>query len=707
MEQQTQTTLLPNDTLQSDKYRIDKTLGAGGFGITYLATHTILDKKVAIKELFLATRDLYCTRQNTVSKEVTPHFDKNTFQQFRKRFLDEARTLHKFDQTKGIVKVIDTFDENNTSYFVMDFVDGQPLTSIVENDRNAIFHIGKITKYTTQLLQTLQNVHQAGILHRDVKPDNILIDKNDNLVLIDFGIARSYDEGKVSEQTGMATIGYAPPEQLITKAERGAFTDLYSVGGVLYFMCCKMRPQSMDEQVQEGFISAKKRNPNTPDWLDQIITKALQPKTKERYQTAQQFLEALGNQPQTQQEIPFIPNNNSANNTTIDTNNLFSNNNNSNQNTAFQPNQNQQNQNTTFPINQNQQNQNTTINFGNNTNVPNNSNNQNTFVAQEKNPTKKINYGLIGIVGILLLLVIGGGIFFMLPSSKKEDNDWAKEEFKGKVTAYFEDENHVKTNYVRVSEKGTTAFQIYKKGEKKPLFKETFSTHEKKDGKYILISNDMNDPKKPKKSEYEFDLVKGDLTPIPMSIDTSSGNTGNSGNTGSGNTGNSGNTGSGNTGNSGNTGSGNTGNSGNTGSGNTGNSGNTGSGNTGNSGNGNNPQKIQQIKDNIQQFVELNCDFEDDILGMGGFTDIFAFVQKNETGYTIDQINVEVQIIRNNGQLYKKEFATFYNVQQNSKPRIKIPDQEAGKKIRIYMTYLKCSAINFETRQFHYPDKVY
>ncbi|TAG38632.1 MAG: serine/threonine protein kinase [Cytophagia bacterium] len=292
MEKDSQT-LIISDTLQQGKYHIDSILGQGGFGITYLATHALLGKKVAIKELFLSTGTLYCTREKTVSKEIKPQFDNEKYTEFKQNFLQEARTLYKLDKVKGIVKIIDIFDENNTSYFVMDYIEGYSLKELVS--KKTKLSIEEAINYAEQLLNTLQQVHQYNILHRDIKPDNILIDKNtDTICLIDFGIAREYMTDKTITNTQiMYTPGYAPPEQAVQNAKRGTYSDLYSVGAVLYFCLSGKKPQTSDEIMLNGLLEPKQIDDNIPDWINSIVVKSLRPKPADRFQTAEDFLLAL------------------------------------------------------------------------------------------------------------------------------------------------------------------------------------------------------------------------------------------------------------------------------------------------------------------------------------------------------------------------------------------------------------------------------
>lgn len=288
MEQQH--TLLKNDTLQSGKYQIKEVLGQGGFGITYLAVHKILQVEVAIKELYISAQSTFCTRSET-DKTVIPHFGEDKFADFRKKFLDEAYTLARFRGVKGIVQVVDTFEENGTVYFVMEFIKGKSIKKLVEEQ--GFIPEKQATAYTCQILEALKFVHLKGVLHRDLNPNNIIIDPDGNPILIDFGIAREFEEDVTITQTTFRTIGYSAPEQAVLRARRGAFTDLYSIGGTLYFMLTGNRPQSIDEIELDGFKAPKDLNPSISEQLNRVVIKAINKKPAERFQSAEELLGEL------------------------------------------------------------------------------------------------------------------------------------------------------------------------------------------------------------------------------------------------------------------------------------------------------------------------------------------------------------------------------------------------------------------------------
>jgi len=218
------------------EYRLDSVLGAGGFGITYLAHDTNLEKDVAIKEYLpgaVAVRGSGGTVLPTSSgleKEYRWGLD---------RFIQEARTLAKFSHP-NIVRVNRFFETNGTGYMVMDYEAGEPLKAWLQ--RNPFPPEPTLRAMLAPLLDGLEKVHIAGFLHRDIKPDNIFIRQDGSPVLIDFGSARQAVAGATQALTTIVSPGYAPFEQYTTSAEQGPWSDIYSLSGVLYFAVTGQSP---------------------------------------------------------------------------------------------------------------------------------------------------------------------------------------------------------------------------------------------------------------------------------------------------------------------------------------------------------------------------------------------------------------------------------------------------------------------------------
>lgn len=289
----TQDILQKGTRLQNGKYTIENVLGQGGFGITYLAEHSLFGK-VALKELYLNhNTQMYCTRQG---ENVLPKFETGQFEQFKVKFLDEAKTLVRFKNTKGIVKVLDYFEENNTAYFSMEYINGRTLESIVEMNKEAnhpFMDERASLEIISQLSEALSVVHREGVLHRDIKPSNILVDFQGKATLIDFGIARSYIEGKSQVQTAFYSEGFSAPELKIVNLPKGPFTDIYSLASTLYYCLTSQPAQTADQREMEGFKSPKYLNPRVTKSTNEAIIKAIQLRASERPQSIEEFMDLL------------------------------------------------------------------------------------------------------------------------------------------------------------------------------------------------------------------------------------------------------------------------------------------------------------------------------------------------------------------------------------------------------------------------------
>jgi serine/threonine protein kinase len=226
---------LPPQT-ELHEYRIEQVLGAGGFGTTYLARDTHLEKPVAIKEYFpseLAMRAAVGRVQPATSQRDAD------YRWGLDRFLQEARTLAKFNHP-NIVRVLRYFEAHGTAYMVMDYERGEPLKNLMV--LNPRLPEAELRRLLGPLLDGLRVVHAAGFLHRDIKPDNIFVRTDGTPVLIDFGSARNALGGETRSLTAILTPGYAPLEQYSSDSRQGPWTDLYALGGVLYRAVTGVQP---------------------------------------------------------------------------------------------------------------------------------------------------------------------------------------------------------------------------------------------------------------------------------------------------------------------------------------------------------------------------------------------------------------------------------------------------------------------------------
>lgn len=282
-----QSELSSGTMLSGGKYVIEKKIGAGGFGITYLARHTILDRKYAIKEFFMSG---YNVRNNATNHVSLQGLEVKDFDRVRQTFINEARTLAHLNN-EAIVKVIDIFDENGTSYMVMPFVEGTTLKSMVEKDGPMEYEMA--VNYMVQICEALTYIHSKDILHRDVTPDNVIVTPEQKIVLIDFGSARKFIDNKTQRQTTIVKPGYAPLEQHSARSRKGAFTDIYSVGAVFYYLLTGERPMDATERVLEKMKEPIELNPNIPPQINAIIMKAMEMDGEMRYQSAKELIDDI------------------------------------------------------------------------------------------------------------------------------------------------------------------------------------------------------------------------------------------------------------------------------------------------------------------------------------------------------------------------------------------------------------------------------
>ena len=217
--------------LQDGKYRIVRFINSGGFGCTYEAEHTLLRKRLAIKEFFVKD---FCNRDETTGNIFVGTQSKMALvERLMRKFIDEAVALGKMNHPH-IVQVSDVFMENGSAYYVMDYIDGCSLDEMVK--RHGRLPEEKALAYIRQAAEALDYVHGMNRLHLDIKPGNIMVDSNDNAILIDFGVSKQYDsvEGENTSTLLGMTPGYAPIEQMGNSVQQFTpTTDIYALGATL------------------------------------------------------------------------------------------------------------------------------------------------------------------------------------------------------------------------------------------------------------------------------------------------------------------------------------------------------------------------------------------------------------------------------------------------------------------------------------------
>lgn len=282
--------ILPEGTfLCNGKYKIEKRIGIGGFGITYKACQNALGREVCIKEYFLSGK---CVR-DVQSYNVYPQGVSNEFyRKYRDSFEREARMLAELHHP-NIVEVVDVFKENNTSYMVMMYIEGQNLQKIVEHKGRLKYT--EAVNYIAQIAGAVDYIHKRHILHRDIKPENIMLTADYKAILIDFGSARVFEKDKTQIHTSILTNGYAPPEQYASKSRKGSYTDIYALGATFYYALTGQTPLEATARLIEKMPEPKSLVSDIPEEANRTILKAMQLKSENRHQTVSDFMDDLRN----------------------------------------------------------------------------------------------------------------------------------------------------------------------------------------------------------------------------------------------------------------------------------------------------------------------------------------------------------------------------------------------------------------------------
>ena len=270
----------PNTPLQNGQYIIKRAIGGGGFGETYLAEDTEENRLVVIKTLNREQRE------------------KPDFAEIQKRFRKEALDLSKCYHPH-IVQVYDNFPEDGLWAIVMEHIDGDDLAAYLENytAENGYLSETEALRYIDQIGQALECVHERKLLHRDVKPNNILLRRESKeAVLIDFGLAREFQPGKIRSMTASKTEGYAPIEQYERRGDFGYYTDVYALAATLYSLLTNRVPIPANYRAEEDvkLSPPQKFNQQISDKVNAAILKGMELEPVNRPQTVREFREMLG-----------------------------------------------------------------------------------------------------------------------------------------------------------------------------------------------------------------------------------------------------------------------------------------------------------------------------------------------------------------------------------------------------------------------------
>ena len=278
-----------------DRYVLGRVLGEGSFGISYIAWDCLLDTVVAIKEYFpasLVSRHISEEDEDT-NVYIYEKRESQKYQESLKKYLGEAKSLSAYYDLDGIVSVRDFFYANNTAYIVMGYVDGISVKEYVE--KNGPIEGEKFLRMLEPVIQSLAKVHQTGVLHRDISPDNMLLTRDEKLVLIDFGAARKENINMTRSMTVVFKRGFSPEEQYRTRGQQGAWTDVYALCATAYYALTGKAPDESIQRVLEDDMPSltEMTDVDLPMQQKRAFMKGMTVDFHHRYQTMDELYQGL------------------------------------------------------------------------------------------------------------------------------------------------------------------------------------------------------------------------------------------------------------------------------------------------------------------------------------------------------------------------------------------------------------------------------
>ena len=255
----TESFALKPGTILDGKYLVGEMLGQGGFGITYIGFDLLLEQKVAIKEYFPMSTGMVSRENRSMVVWSTAMMGKTGTQKGFDSFLKEARKMAKLGGIPGVVGVKSVFIQNETAYIVMDFIEGETLLKKLQ--KNGPMDFDSCVKLMTPIMQALAEVHEHGIIHRDISPDNIMVRPDGKLILLDLGAAKDLDiqgnDGSVQSSQMVAKHGFSPIEQYSKSGKVGPWTDIYAMAATIYYCCTGVLPPSATDRTIDDTLACQ------------------------------------------------------------------------------------------------------------------------------------------------------------------------------------------------------------------------------------------------------------------------------------------------------------------------------------------------------------------------------------------------------------------------------------------------------------------
>ena len=248
-------------TILDGKYLVGEMLGQGGFGITYIGFDLLLEQKIAIKEYFPMSTGMVSREGRSTVVWSDAVMQKSGVEKGFDSFLKEARKMAKLRSIPSVVGVNSVFIQNETAYIVMDFIEGETLLKKLQ--REGPMDYGTCVSLMTPIMQALSEVHKHGIIHRDISPDNIMVQNDGRLILLDLGAAKDLDiqgkDGNMQSSQMVAKQGFSPVEQYGRDGKIGSWTDVYAMAATIYFCCTGVLPPSATDRMIEDTLTCRPR----------------------------------------------------------------------------------------------------------------------------------------------------------------------------------------------------------------------------------------------------------------------------------------------------------------------------------------------------------------------------------------------------------------------------------------------------------------
>lgn len=289
-------------TILNGKYLVGNILGEGGFGITYIGCDLNLELRIAIKEFY---PNGFCRRESSVTNMISAYggSQTETYGKWKEKFVKEAKSLAKCSNLQGIVGVKDFFEENNTAYIVMEYLEGMTLKEYIGRQGGKL-PVSQALTALEPVMTALIQVHRMGLIHRDISPDNIMITTGGAMKLLDFGAAVDFMKEEEKSLSIMLKPGYAPEEQYRTKGEQGPWSDVYALAATIYKCITGITPPEAMERLRKDELTPPGRMGIAIDSsVEAALLKGMSVYANGRYQSMEDFYRALMGRTETKKSV--------------------------------------------------------------------------------------------------------------------------------------------------------------------------------------------------------------------------------------------------------------------------------------------------------------------------------------------------------------------------------------------------------------------